>query len=76
MGKPALGRINPLLSLLERDLSRQTKKGGKKMDEVEELLEEGKVCERKLCQIKKRLIVLSKMHGIEIDLDNWKNKSK
>lgn len=42
------------------------------MDEIQELLEEGKVLERRLKQIKKRLLILSKLNRVSINLEDWK----
>ena len=42
------------------------------MSEIEELLEEGKVLERRLTRIRQRLLLLSKMMELEIDIDKWR----
>ena len=43
-------------------------------DEISELLEEGRVFERRLRQIKERLIILSKIYKVDINLDDWEVK--
>ena len=44
------------------------------MDEIDELLEEGRILERRILRIKKKLQELSKITNINIDLDKWEVK--